>query len=273
MKFSITNFFKFIFRFLMIFMLVFVWVRYYSTNLNFAIWISFLISLSIEGAFKLIRKKRFERLGLKQNELKLADSTINKLVFNTTSQNIDLFFNILEKKEKVKNNKHYLLVTNEKDENFALFPAFSFADFSVDDLATVIQKVKNLKIKRLIICTKSTSKQAYEVSNRMPYEVVILEKQEVYSKLFKAYDYEIEQKELFEIENVTEEIKLKDIIKNAIAPKKTKSYFFSSIIILFASYFVPYKLYYLIFASFLLILSIVSFTSIWWKKQTYKNIF
>ncbi len=273
MKFSITNFFKLAFRLLMIFMLVFVWVRYYSSSLNFAIWISVLITLVIEVIMNFIRKKHFEKLGLKQSEIKLADSIINKLAFNTQSQNIDLFFKILEKKESVKKHKNFLLLTNESGENFALYPAFSFADFSVDELAKALQKVKNLKLKRLIICTKSSTKHAKDIAQKAPFEILILQKQEVYSKLFKAYDYKVKQDELFDIENVTQEIKFKDIAKNAIAPKKTKSYFFSSLVILFASYFVPYKLYYIIFASFLLVLSIASFTSIWWKKQTDKNIF
>lgn len=273
MRFSIVKLFQIAFRLLMIFMLIFVWIRYYSDNLNFAIWLSVFITFIIEVFFKIINQKRLEKLGLKQNEIKLAQSTINKLMFNTQTENVALFYKILKEKESVKKHKEYLIVTNKENELFALFPTFSFSDFSVDTLALVFQKVKSHNLKRLIICTRTSTKEAKEIAKKASFEVLILETQEVYARLFKAYDYQPKEEELFKIENVTKEIKLKDIVKGAIAPNKTKSYFFSSLILLFASYFVPYKLYYYIIASFLLVLSIISFTSIWWKRQVNKNIF
>lgn len=257
----------------MVFTLVFVWVRYYSEELNFSIWLSAIITLLIEVILKLVRTRRLAKLGLKQSEIALAENTINKLVFNSQTENVAVFNSILENKETVKKFKEYLIVTNAKNENFALYPAFSFSDFSADNLAHVLQKVKKHKLKRIIICTRRSSKDAKEISKKAKTEILILESQEVFVRLFKDYNYELKEEDLFKTESATKEIKLKDIAKGAISPNKAKSYFFSSLILLFASYFVSYKIYYLVFASFLLILSLASLTSVWWKKQTVKNIF
>lgn len=273
MKFSITTFFQFIFRNLIIFMLVFVWIRYYSDNLSFACFLSAFITLVIEIFFKTLQNKKLKKLGLKQNELQQAESVINQLIFNTQTENINLFFNILEKKENVKKYKDFLIITNEKEENFALFPSFSYSSFSVDNLAKCFQKVKKHKLKQLIICTKSATKEALEIAKKAKNNVLILQSQEVYAQIFKAYDYKMKLENNFSFENTFKEIKFKHILKSAIAPNKVKSYFFSSLILLLGSYFVPFKLYYYIFASLLLILSFVSFSSIWWKKHKVEKIF
>ena len=51
-------------------------------------------------------------------------------------------------------------------------------------------------------------------------------------------------------------VKIKQILKNFIMPSKAKSYFLCGLILIFSSIILPYHIYYLIFGSILLILSI-----------------
>lgn len=274
MRFSLTKIFQVLFRLLLIFSLIFIWARYYSNNLNFAIWVSIILTFCAEFFLQALKRARNKKQGIKQREEEDVDIAINRLIFNTKTQNLNFFFNLLKEQEKVTKHKNLLVVENQDSQKFAFVPMFSFSQLEADDLIEILQKVKSFKTDRVIICTKQASKQAKDLAKAHRTPVLILEKQSVYTKLLKAYNqFPPEDDWLSKNAFTQNRITLKDIAKNAISPNKTKSYFFSSLVLLVATYFVPYNIYYLIFASFLLLLSLASFSSTWWKKPQKENVF
>lgn len=273
MRFSLPKTFQLLFRLLLIFSLIFIWVRYYSYDTNFAIWISLILTFCIEFFLNMIRKAKNKKQGLLKEEEQNAETAINRLVFNSACQNLTFFYQLLQKEHEVTKHKKYLLVQSQ-GKKFAFVPKFSFSVFRADDLIKILQDVKTAKPHKIIIATKEAEKQAKDIAKAHKTPIQILEKQAVYVKLIKQYDHFPTQDSLVANYAFTQsKTTLKDIAKNAINKNKTKSYFFSSVVLLFATYFVPYNIYYLVFATILLLLSLASFTSPWWKKVPKESIF
>jgi hypothetical protein len=273
-RFTIIKSFQLFFRLLLIFSLVFIWVRYYTADLKFSVWISLLITLSIELILKLLKQKKEIKTQLGKQETAKAEKAINNLILNTKAQNINFFFQTFQKSQSTTKHKHCVIVENNEKEKLAIVPYFIYSKFSIDNLIEVLQNVKSLKPNKIIVCTNTALPATHSLAKAHKTPVIILEKDAVYFKVLKKYDsFPQQNSELALSVPAMNKLKFKDILKNALDPKRTKSYFLSSIALLFATYFVPYNIYYIVFASILLVLCLASFTSTWWKKIPQQKLF
>ena len=93
--------------------------------------------------------------------------------------------------------------------------------------------------------------------------------QKTYFKLLKVYDFYPEK--VIELKQ-SQKITINDLLAYSLNKKRTKGYFLASCIMLFSSFLVKYNLYYIIFSTLLLILSLISFINPKFNKKISENI-
>ena len=120
------------------------------------------------------------------------------------------------------------------------------------NLYNLIQKLENNVDVLRIICNDFESNLNTKILKNLSIEFVA--KKELYENYFLSQN-------LFpncsNLNTENERRNFKIIIKNFINPKKSKSYFLCGLVLIFSSLILPFKTYYLVFGSTLLILSIV----------------
>ena len=166
---------------------------------------------------------------------------------------IDFFYNLTKQKHNaIKKNKYILIQHPTK--NIILYPYFIYRNFCADDLIDIYNKVKKLSVNRLIICTNNIENEVIKLANKLCLEIFVLDGKDTYFELLKKYNYYPPELKFIENKN-----KFKDLLSYALNKKRTKGYFISSILLLFSSFLVPYKLYYVIISTILLTLAFVSY--------------
>lgn len=231
-----------IFKLVLIFFISLVFYR--ATFLSFSLcllWAS--LTTIIVGILLFYSKlKRDAKLSLKTEQVKKIE-TIRVQLNNASQLEMRKYFAKLL--SIIPNSKGELMkvTANQK----ALYiPCFEKDIFTLDDLLSIYRKNKNRKIDEVIIlCTNFTDDCLATSKNYKKIKYTLINLKDIYLNL-------IEPTQLFPkitIETPTKEkmtlVKLK---KYAFERKRTKSYFFCGIVLLFSSYFVPLRIYYLIFS-------------------------
>lgn len=253
-KFQIMNIVNMLFRLTIIFLICLVWCRYFIKTLWISITVTCILTILIDFIFHFFNKRKHGKIQIKKEEQNLIEEYTNTFIFSTQQQNLQFFNELAATKHssKIYGGKVIINHTNIK---IALFTCFSFKDFTTDNLVEIYNKCKN--VNRIIVCTNTVEDKAYSLAKTLNIETIILDKESVYTKLLKQYNYFPHTTSL----KTAEKTKINDVLSYALNKNRTKGYFFSSIVLLFSSLIVPYKLYYVIFASLLLVLSFVSFVN------------
>ncbi len=232
-----------IFLIFTLFMLSFIWTQYYFKNLNLSLIISIPISLAIYLSYfpikRYIDKSKEKKKKIKQSreELILSLSLGKENIINKHLLNIFEYANITQLTPN-----HYLLA-NEKD------IVFSFQKEILD------QETYNRIIRKSITCSITIfcikSKVSYTPKD-IDIEVIDIDK--IYQKVTQnnvSFPTKVELKK-------QPKYRLKDILCIVFNRSKSLKYFYTSLLIIFASLFTPFTNYYIIISTLLLIASIYS---------------
>lgn len=212
---------------------------------------------------KFLSSKKQKKYAIKQEEQSKIQEYINSFIFSEDSFNVNFFYNLAKTKHNaVKKSK--FVVIEHPDSRIILYPHFTYKTFCIDDVINIINKVKTLNTKRIVICTNKYDTNVPSFIKKLPIEIYILDGTDTYYELLKKYNC-FPQPTKLEQEN---KITLKELASFALNKKRTKGYFISSIFLLFSSFFVPFKLYYIIISTILLILALVSFINPKFNKKT-----
>lgn len=133
-------------------------------------------------------------------------------------------------------------------------PCFNLDTLDVNDLLEIYRQNKNRRLSKVVIlCNDYTVECATYAKNfqKIPYKLVSVR------ELFVS---EIEKQNFYpniEVETLSKEkMTLSKLKKHVFDRKRAKSYFFCGIILLFSSYFVPLRIYYLLFSGLMFISSL-----------------
>ena len=148
-----------------------------------------------------------------------------------------------------------------------LYPYYKFEEFNTEDLILTYNSAKKLNANKLVICVNKINTNVLKIKDKLDIKIIILDKYQTYEKLFKEYNYFPQE---FIIK--TPKNSFKSLVEYSLNKKRTKGYFIASIILLFSSFIVKYNIYYLIFSSILLILSLFSFINPKFNKKIEDNI-
>ncbi len=269
MKFSISTVFSMLFRISLIFLISFIWARYYIDSLYLAIFVSALATIMIDIFIKLLSTKHQTSLSLKKKELEKIEDCRNSFLFGEEKQTLDFYYKLAKSKHEATKKKEYILIEHDNGEKIVLFPFYTYRKFAIDDLIFCINKIKNIGCTKLVICTNEYDGTVNKFADKISLNILILNCEQTYLKLLKVYDFYPEK--IIELKT-SQKNSIKDLLAYSLNKKRTKGYFLASCIMLFSSFLVKYNIYYIIFSTLLLILSLISFINPKFNKKISENV-
>lgn len=240
-------------RLFLIFLLVFIWVKFFVRKLGVSVLVSVAITLLIDMVIKIFSTKKTNREMLK---IKEKENCENMFFSIAISKNYLTFFeNLAKKKYKAQKNKKYVIIQHD-DGNVILYPLLSFSPLSAEEIKKIILELNKLEYRKIVIPCGEINKDCYDFISRFNKEIILLDKYETCSKLYKEYDF---YPEIIKNEKINKKATFKEILDFSFNKYKVKSYLLSALALLFSSIFVRNNLYYCIVASILVIFAILSF--------------
>ena len=260
-KFKFINILDLIFITIASFLLVFAWVQFFLRNLIFSLLISAIITSSMLITIKLIKSKHLSRL---QNKTRLeADILKFKLTIQTLPST--KFAQLIKKLIPQRLNPHI----QKGDIIFTSNNTSTICTYSDELNVSILLKIIKEKLSdSLIIFCPDYSEDVKHISTSFQNKSIKLVKLDELYPIFNQHNIQIDTSNI----NLHKcKLTLKEIALNAISRDKSKGYFISGLILLFTSIIIPYRIYYVIFSTILLGLSIICrFRT---KPKTSKNFF
>lgn len=256
------------FKLLLLFLLNLIWCTYFIKSAP----ISICVSLALAIAIILISNKISDKkMGKKIKSLKLEQRMLdicNTFIYMQNTDILDFFRRLVLSKHSCEIVDNYIIIqTSSKP--ICLYPMFRCVSLSADDVLDIYKKIKKLNLKRLVILTNSVSNEANIQISNFNFETLILDYKQTYYELLNKYEFYPEI-------TIKSKTKAKSTFKQLLAislnKKKTKGYLLSAIFIFFASFFVKFRIYYLIVSSMLIILAILSFSNHNFNKVEQKQL-
>ena len=242
---------------ILIFLIAFIWSRYVFKDIWKAVFISIIIASFIELILYLISKKNNNKKHLKINEKETAENMF--LSLSADLNQLEFFFNLVSTRHKdIIKRKRYIKIMHEQNFKVILFPLLKFQQLQIDDINNIVKECKNDKPSKLVIVCNAYDKICYSFSKNFDFEIIILDKYETYSQLYKEYEYF--PKITFKYKKETKKT-FKELIAYSFNKTRAKGYIISAIIIFISSLFVKANLYYCIVSSILLIFALLSYTN------------
>ncbi len=255
-RFTFFKTFDAFFRILIIFLACFVWCRYFINNIWLSLVVTIICTILIDLSINIIRNKKQKKKSVLKEEDEKIQQYINTFIFSEDSYSINFFYELAKLKHQAQKKSKFIEIfhTNKK---IILFPYFIYRDFNTDDLVLIYNQIKKETSTRLVICTNKVDSNTIKLAQKLPLEIYVLDGNQIYEKLLTKYNY------FPPLTKLKSEAKLefKDLISYALNKKRTKGYFIASVVLLLSSFFVPYKIYYVIMSTILLVLSLISFSN------------
>ena len=217
----------------------------------------------------MFKVKKEKRLYPTKKEKKHMQDVINTFIFMDNLQIVDFFYRLCLSKHDCKKNKNHIIIMSESKQ-IALFPKISISKLSENEFVEIIKQVKYSHVNKLVILCRDYDEKINLLKDNFEFEVLVLNANDVYYKVLKSYEFYPEIK----IKNVSnKKASLKLLIADAFNKKKTKGYLLSSLCIFIASLFTPYKLYYSIVSSTLILMALFCQFNIRFNKTNIKGVF
>ncbi len=248
-NFSIFKVLNTFFRLFIIFLIVFVWIKYSIENFWLSLLFSIILLVVIETLYQVFTNKKQAKSNIKKEEQEKINQYTNTFIYCDKKYTTDFFYNLCKKNYECTKKSKYILISHPTT-NIALYPLFLYRELSIDDVIDCYNQTKHEKIKRLVICTNKYANDIQKFIETLNIEVLILDKQQTYLLLLKKYEIYPKITKICDKQKMT----FRQFLNIALDKKRAKSYFLSAIFLLFASMFVFYKIYYLIFATILLVM-------------------
>lgn len=213
------------------------------------------ITFLVDFIIKKISNKKTQKLSIKKQNEQEIEQIINTFVYNPQSFSVNFFYKMLSKKHNCIKKSKYIIVQNSN--KTIIYPCFLFRELNEDDIIEIYNKTKTEDANKIIICFNKINSKTKIFTQKLPTQTVLLNATDTYLNLLTPYDCYPEKTSLTE----SNSINFKYLLNHALNKERTRGYFISSILLLFSSFFVPYKLYYVITSSILLILAFICFSN------------
>ncbi len=236
-----------IFKLILIFFISLVFYRATLLSFSICLLLAGLTTVIVGILLFYFKLKKDAKLSLKNEQIKKIE-TIKKQLNNASHLELRKYFAKLLSIEP--NSKGELLKTID-NQKILYLPYFKKDVFDLEDLLSIYRENKNRKINEVIILCANFTDDCFATSkNYKKIKYTIMNLKDIYLKL-------IEPTQIFPeitIEAPTKEkMTLVRLTKYAFERKRAKSYFFCGIVLLFSSYFVPLRIYYLIFSGLMFV--------------------
>lgn len=227
---------------------MFAWVQFFVKSLFLSLFVSVLLTFTLMVVIRIFKARKYntQQLILSNNvnlvKFKLAIQTMPTLKLARIIKELIP----IEYSPKIAKNT-ITFVKNGSTYTFVLHYSSELND------ASILEILKTINCDNIVIFCSSYSKQAKEISTSFSNISVELINLEQLYEIFHKNNIKISTDNICLNQPKTT---LKQILKRFISREKSKGYFISGLILLISSMLVPYKIYYLVFSSILIILSL-----------------
>ena len=237
-----VNFVDDLFKSFIIFVIVFIWFRYFLDSLALSLVLGVVTSLLISISLIALKKKKTDSINLSRKQQLEIDDMATYLLLSNKNEILDIFnqtiMGAISGRYIIKDSKVY-------------YPFFESEIFSLNDLYRVIKTLpENIELE--IIAINFDTKVEKVSKSLKSNKITLTSKDQMYTKYLLDKKLDIKSK-LSQSTKTT----FKDFLRLFVRPENSKGYLFSALYILLACLIIPQKLYYLIFASVLLVLALI----------------
>ncbi len=261
-KFTFFTIVDYIFKFCLFFILNLIWCLYIFNGFWSIFLVSIVASIAEIVLIDIISIKKLKHIKPKTEELQHMENINTTFIFMAQEQVVDFFYKLCSTKHNTVKTINHVEVLNET--KTIVYPCFKNASLTSDDVIGFYNACNKNNVKKIIILCNKFETDVITTTNKLAVKTIVLDYKQTYYSLLKKYEF-------YPPITIQNEQKLKNgykqILANAFNKKRTRGYVVSSIFIIFASFFVAYRIYYLIVASILLVFAIVCQTN----KNTCKN--
>ena len=239
---------------ILIFSIVFIWLRFFLSSIWLSGLIAFGVTLILEFASFFLQKRKNNKTSLKLKEKTDAENMFLSLASHKDP--LTFFLNLAKTRHanSVKEKENILI--SHASRNVVLFPFLKVKSLTQDDILTISKIVAKRKVERIVVLCNNYEKDCLSFVKNFNTSILILDKYETYSLLYREYDFYPE----ITLENKQEnKLKIKDLIAFSFNKARTKGYVLSALILILPSLFIRQNLYYCIVGSILLIFALISF--------------
>ncbi len=255
-------------KFSLIFFISFIWLRYLIKSLLLATAISFIISVAIEILLYFFKKKSNLKKELKFSEKEDAENMFLSLLTNTNY--IDFYLNLVKSRhQSVLKKRDYIIIKHKDNTKVLLIPIIKIEMLTPNNIIEISKINKTEKADKIVVLCYDFDKHALSFSKNFDYEILILDRFDTYSHLYKEYDYFPEITIKYKKEA---KLSFKELLAYSFNKSRTKGYIFASILLFITSFFIPLNIYYCIMASILLLFALISFINPKYNIKNTKNI-
>lgn len=250
-RYRIINFFDTIFKTSIIFLIAFAWCRFYIRDFLPSLLVAVVITLGINTVLSILSNKKQKNLALSREHISQVEQCAIAMQILTDKERIKWLSQMIASPKKTftkrieysKDGKHKVLCYN-----------FSTERINEYDLTDQINSYLGKYDEILVLCHDYTDTAKRLAHSIKTCDIKLLNKYEAYENLYQPANIyprtEIIKKDV-------SKLTFRDIMKLFLAKTNAKKYFLSGVFLIFASIVIPYSLYYVIFGSVLLSLSLV----------------
>ena len=240
-----------IFKLIIIFFISLVFYRAMYISFVLCLVLSSITTIILGILFYYLKTKRYSKKQLKLSQLKEIDKLKEQFSYASQTEISNFFKNLFNA------NINYKKELTIDDKKTVLKIFFDKDVLEVQDLKKIYRENKNRHITKVIIlCNNFSDECAYLIKNFKKIEYTLININDLY------INYIVPQNASpnFVVEKLPKEkLNLQKFKKYAFNKAKAKTYFFCGIILLFSSYFVPLRIYYLIFSGLMFISALLCF--------------
>lgn len=243
------------FRLLLLFLFNLIWCTYLFKSPPYNIVVALLVAILACIVINLIDKKKNNRNIPKLKQEQHIKDVTTSFIYMTSQEILEFFKRLVITKHSCEIKDDYIVIKGGSG-NIILYPHFKASNFNKDDLAYIVRKIKNLSVKKMIVLSCEYDGNVLSDNNIFPFELILLNATQTYTNLLRMYEFypEIKLKS-----KPKTKATISSICSLAFNRKKTKGYLLSALCLFFASFFVIYKVYYLIVSSALVLFAIISY--------------
>lgn len=244
------------------FLILFAWIRFLTKSAFSAVFISIII-LTVANFIKrmLNKSKTSKRIELNNHKNELENAMLT-LLASSEEKNKEFFLKVFERFKDAKIEGEFILFDDK-----AVCVDFSGKTIYLEKAIKKIPLALELKKKELLfLCYSFDPKEKMFVENLSGISVKVVEKDEIYNKLFVLSN--IFPQKIFETKSLGK-LKFKQIMKMSFRKNKAKGYFLSGLLVFFCSLIVTNNIFYVLMSSIMFCFAIFSLT----KKEEATNFF
>lgn len=249
-KFKIVNLIDKLFICFSIFIIIYAWLNFYIRNLVPTFILSLIFSLSLTYILFYILNKKQTKKRLANEKINLINKTFLAFKLSNSKEKFKLLAQVFCDDCEYKISKNTL--TFVKDNSSFSIVVFLGKILTQEDLLNLLTlheiKTQNL----IVVCENFSNSISCKILKNL--EIKIVDKDSLFLNYFEA-------KNIYPNCDILDDTILKPNLKNLykkfFQTKKSKQYFWLGLLMIFSSFILPFKIYYLIFGSGFLVCAIL----------------